>query len=589
MLSLRPYQREAIDALTGKERELIALPTGGGKTFVFAHKAAEHIAAHPADRVVIGVHTDELVAQAYAELIGVAPHLKVGIVKGSKRDVFADVIVASIQTLRNPKVLAMMTCVGLLIVDEAHHATAASYQKVMEGLGVFDGRCQAVGVTATPSRGDGKSLFPTWTRVAFQREISWMVRKRYLIPPRGKAVCVPDLDLRNVKSTKSDYREGELGEALAESLAPELVVKAWLDEAKGERTLGFFPTVASAEVFRDAFIAAGVGAELVHGGMPLGDEHRPEPGTRRRVIADHKAGKFPVLVNCMILTEGYNDKKITCIIVGRPTKSKPLYVQIVGRGLRVDDDLPYDGQSCLILDVVGASATHGDLRSLADLSVRPLKEADVHSGRTLLDLEDEFDAGEGVGADEVPLWTGDVVVRDFDPLGNTTSKVWLKTRRGTHFVPSGKSAYVFIMEYPEAGLWSVAWCNKQVGGQRFVPDEEGVPRAVESGGREVGMTIHRGLPLDQAMIWAEDLAVDMGVDLNASKKSAPWRKKPASSPQIGLARSLGIKLTEVKDEASGMVLGVKERMGEVYDKITYVKGSQRVDPLVASIQDKVAR
>lgn len=593
LLKPRPYQEDALQALTGKERELVVLPTGGGKTVVFAHKGARYIEANRGFRFIVLVHTDELVAQAYEKLLKIAPHLNIGIVKGSRREIHADGIVASVQTLRNDKVLQSITCVGLIIVDEAHHALAASYIKIMRHFGSFDGRCETVGFTATPMRGDGKSLYPTWERVAFQRDISWMVRKRYLVPPKGKAVQVPDLDLRNVKATRADYRDGELGEALAESLAPELVAKAWLEHAEGRKTLGFAPTVESAGVFAAAFEDAGIPCAVIHGGLPLGDKDNPAPGTRRRILADHRAGKFKVLWNCMILTEGYDDPEVSCIIVARPTKSKGLYIQIVGRGLRVDEGRPYEEQDCLILDVVGAAGIHADLRSLADLSEKPIKEGEAHSGKTLIELEDEFDAGEGVEADTPQFYTGDVVVTDFDPLGNASSKVWLKTKGGTFFIPAGMSAYVFICQYPEPGQWSVAWCTKEPSQRRYDcgEGEEGVPRltctcGMRCPGRPVGMTIHRGLPLDQAMIWAGDLAVDMGTDLNTAKKAAPWRKKPASPKLISFAKGLGIKLTEVRDPASGMVTGVRERMGEVSDRVTIVTGGRRIDPLVERLRQR---
>lgn len=608
LLKPRPYQEEALSALTGQERELIVLPTGGGKTVVFAHLSARFIAANPDKRVIIVVHTDELVAQAFDKLRKVAPHLNIGILKGSRRDIRADVIVCSVQTLRGDKALQALTCVGLIVVDEAHHALAASYQKVMQHFGVYDGKVQFVGFTATPMRGDSKSLFPTFTRVAFQRDISWMVRKRYLKPPKGKAIEVPDLDLRKVKATKADYREGELGEALAESLAPELVAKSWLEHAVLDgheptgagavidpgayrRTLVFLPTVDSCYVFAEAFRDHGIECEVIHGGLPLGDEHNPAPGTRRRILQDHRAGKFAVLINCMVLTEGYDDPKVSCIVVARPTKSKGLYIQIAGRGLRVDEDLPYEGQDCLLMDVCGAASTHGDLRSIADLSDRAIKERDAHSGKTLIDLEDEFDAGEGVESDAPEFYTGEVVVRDFDPLGNATSKVWLKTAGGTFFVPSGTSAYVFIMQYPEPGQWSVAWCTKDNATRRYECAEDGIPRTActcgqKCPGRAVGMSIHRGLPLDQAQSWAEDLAVDMGADLNTAKRSAPWRKKPASERLVSYARGLGIKLTEIKDEQSGMVTGVKERMGEVSDRVNTVVGGRRIDPIVKAVHDR---
>jgi superfamily II DNA or RNA helicase len=587
VFSLRPYQREALDALREKwktedgNRWTIILPTGGGKTVCFAHLAMEHLAEHPGERVLVLVHTDELVTQAATKLREIAPHLSCGIVKAARNEVRADVIVASVQSLRNAKRRDAIRHVGLVIIDECHHAVAATYMQIMEHYGCFGGRTLVAGFTATLTRGDKKALGTVWQGVAFSREISWMVRKRYLVPPKGKAVAVPDLNLRAVKSTKADYREGALGEALAESLAPELVAKAYLEHAATRRGILFAPTVASAEVFAEAFRAQGITCELVHGAL--------DDATRHAVLARHRSGLTQVVANCMVLTEGYDDPEVSCIVVARPTKSKGLYIQMVGRGLRVNPDptVPYEDQDCLILDVVGASALH-DLRSIADLSEKAITEKEAHSGKTLIDLEDAFDAGEGADPDEPVWWTGDVETRDFDPLGQPSTKVWIKTTAGSFFVPAGKHAYVFIAQYPEPGRWSVFWCAKEPYGNLHVC-EGGIPRVTcdnkaHSVARPVGMTEHAGLPLDQAMVWAEDLAVDMGADtMNLANKKAPWRRKPPSEALIRMARGLGVKLTVTRDAASGLVT-VTDKAGEVSDRVTKIVGSRRIDPLVGKIR-----
>lgn len=582
MRALRPYpyQRDALDALAasigrGVRRPVVVLPTGGGKTVCFAHGALEWLDEHPEDRVVVLVHTDELVSQAYNKLIKVAPHLKVGIVKAGRNDVDADVIVASVQTLRNPKRRNAIKRVSLVIVDECHHAAAQTYLDI---IGHFN--AVTIGYTATLVRGDGKALSAVWDEVVFQRDIGWMVRKRYLVPPRGLAVEVPDLDLRAVKATRTDYRDGELGEALAESLAPELVAKAILEHAAGRKVLGFAPSVASAYVFAEACEELGISADVVHGGMPLGDERNPAPGTRRYVLAQHRSGVFRVLWNCMLLTEGYDDPSVDCIAMARPTKNRGLYIQIVGRGLRVDPARPYEEQDCLILDVVGANAIH-DLRSLADLSDRPISPEKARSGRTLVELEDDLDAGEGVAPDQAELYYGPVQSREFDPLGRPSTKVWLKTKGGTFFLPAGKEQFVFIMEYPEPGMWSVCVTGKD-GSDRFKLDEDGAVQRVQApAGRPVVMTEHRGLPLDQALVWAGDLAQDLGADLNATNKTAPWRKKIASEKTQDLARGLGIEPRGHSD-LSGLFV-CDERAGDLSDRITVVMGTRRIDPQVKAV------
>lgn len=571
-LPLRPYQRQALDAVKAKiaegiHRIPVVLPTGAGKTVCFAHEALEWIAEHPEDRVVVLVHTDELVGQAYDKILKVAPHLRVGIVKAQRRDYHADVIVASVQSLRSAAERRKLRGVGLVIVDECHHATARTYMDILTDLGCFGGNCIAVGYTATLVRGDGKSLYPTWQEVAFSRDISWMVRKGYLIPPRGLAVEVPDLDLRSVKASRTDFREGELGEALAESLAPELVAAAYLEHAGKRRGLLFAPTVAAAEVFAGALDEAGVSASVIHGGMPLEQ--------RRDILARHRAGLFQVLCNCMVLTEGYDDPSVECVVVARPTKSRGLYIQMVGRGLRVDPERDYAEQDCLILDVVGANTVH-DLRTVIDLSERKLKAEDAHSGKTLIELEDDLWDGGGVPEDEAPVYRGEVVSREFDPMGRPSTKVWLRTKDGTYFVPAGKHAYVFVLQY--GGGWSVAWCGAKRADRFEVIDGTPHYRAnlFTNAGRDVGMTGHRGLPLDQALVWAEDLALELGAStgLATANKAAPWRKKVPSEGMKGLATNLGLTIQD------------GERAGALSDRITEVMGSRRIDPLVRKVQGR---
>jgi superfamily II DNA or RNA helicase len=558
-LPLRDYQRQALDALdfTADIRRLaVVLPTGAGKTVCFAHQILEHLTARPDGRVVVLVHTDELVSQAHGKILDVAPHLSVGIVKAERNEVTAQAIVASVQSLRSASRRAQLAGVTMVIVDECHHATARTYMDILTALGCFGGDCVAVGYTATLVRGDGKSLYPVWQDVAFSRDISWMVRKRYLVPPRGIAVEVPDLDLKAVKASRSDYQDGALGEALAESLAPELVAKAIVEHAPDRRGILFAPTVASAEVFAEALSAAGISAAVVHGGMPLGE--------RRNVLERHRSGEIAWVCNCMVLTEGYDDPRVSAIAIARPTKSRGLYIQMAGRGLRVDPTADYEGQDCLLLDVSGAGAAN-DLRTVIDLSDRTLKPEDAHGGKTLIELEDDLDAAGGVLDDEAQLYRGPTQTREFDPMGRPSTKVWIKTRGGTFFVPAGKDHYVFIMEYPARGRWSV--CS--------VPKSAGRP----------AMTGHRGLPLDQALVWAEDLAYELGAaTLNTTQKSAPWRKRVASDKMVGLARGLGLTVEGVTE--AGLFVAT-EKAGPLSDRITEVMGSRRIDPLVKIVNGRV--
>jgi ATP-dependent helicase IRC3 len=556
-LPLRPYQAEALQARAESEarRALVALPTGGGKTVCFAHQGMRHIAGHPGDRVLVLVHTDELVQQAVRKISDVAPHLSVGIVKASINQTAADVIVASVQTLRNPKRLAQLRSVGHVIVDEAHHATAKSYMDILVGLGCFDdtSRVRATGYTATPARGDGKGLGTVWQELVFRKDIVWMVRQRYLVNPRGISIMVPDLDLRAVKATRSDFREGELGEALAESLAPQVVAEAIIEHARDRKSLMFCPTVASAEVFAAAMDEAGIPARVIHGGMSLEE--------RRNVLAWHKRGT--VLVNCMILTEGYDDPEVDCVVIARPTKSQPLYIQMAGRGLRVDPARPYEEQDCLLLHVTQVGA---NLRGMVDLSSREGKKP--RDGQTLLDLEDELDAGPEWDAEDTPeYWNGPVESLEFDPLGRPTAEVWLRTKEGTYFLPAGKEMYVLVAEYPARGQWTVV----------TVPVNPRDGRAK--------MSEHRALPLDQALVWAAELAMDMGTDLNTTAKDAKWRKKLPSEKFINFARNRGVKPEGYVDAETGRFV-CTERQGSLSDRVATKLGSERIDPIIRAVRQR---
>lgn len=567
LLPLRSYQRQSLDALRDKwktegNRQAIVLPTGGGKTVCFAHLAAEHLRDHPGTRVLVLVHTDELVNQAYAKIRAIAPHLEAGIVKAAKNEIRADVIVASVQSLRSEKRRNAIRHVTLVIVDECHHATARTYRTIMEHYGCFGSRAVfAAGFTATLERGDGGPLGEVWSGVAFQRDIPWMIRKGYLIPPRGKRIEVPELDLRKVRTSGGDFREGDLGDALVSSLAPETIAKAFVEHAATRKAIAFLPTVASACVMREAFVDQGVTAEVLHGNLGTED--------RRSILKRFAAGEVQVLVNCMILTEGFDAPEVDCVIVARPTKSKPLYIQMVGRGLRVDPARPYAEQDCLLMDVVGVSARM-DLRSMADLSEKDVKPP--KDGQTLLDLEDAFDLEEEGGFDPDPEehYAGPINVKDFDPIATKSSRAWIKTSGGTYFLPAGRDAYVFLVQLP-AG-WAVAWSTTR-NTSYVCPLRMHEPDCAVRHGKRGAVTEHQGMDLEMAMTWGEDLAVDMGADPmeTLTRKAAPWRRKAATDPQKKEATRLGIKFSDAA------------KAGELSDRISKIKASARIDPVVGAL------
>ena len=335
-LQLRPYQVEARDAVeaawtAGVQRPAFVLPTGAGKTPVIADLAARWVARYrmsAKQRVLVLAHREELIEQCAAKIRTMAPHLRVGIVKADRDNCTADVVVASVQTLRGERRRARVVHVGLVIIDECHRATADTYRIIMDHYGCFsEYGARLVGCTATLSRSDGAALGEIWQDVVYVKGIAEMVREGYLVRPRGMRVQVSDLDLGRVRKSRGDYDGAALGRALEGSLAPARVAQAYQEHSASRQGILFAPTVSCAEVYGSALADAGLKSQLVHGEMPSGE--------RRDALERFRQGDVQILANCMLLTEGTDLPMASTIVVGRPTKSQGLYTQMVGRGLRL--------------------------------------------------------------------------------------------------------------------------------------------------------------------------------------------------------------------------------------------------------------
>lgn len=586
-LRLRDYQEKAIKAIhtkwdAGIWRPATVLPTGAGKTVVFSHLAEEYLTANPTKRVLVLAHTDELVNQAATKMRAVAPRRVVGIVKAAQNEVHAQVVVASVQSLRSDARLAKLTNVGLIVVDECHHAVAKTYQKILRHFGALppagddvptDWRpsCYVAGFTATLVRADKEKLSDVWEDVAFRLSIAFMIRQGYLLDVRGKRVEVPDLDLGQVKTSGGDYQEGALGEALVEAMAPEIVAKAYVEHAMDRKGLVFAPTVDSAYAFADAFNDAGVKTEVVHGALGR-DE-------RRAILARFRDGTTQVVSNCMVLTEGFDEPSASCAVIARPTKSAGLYQQMVGRVLRPDLTLAVEDRGeALILDVVGISRRH-DLRSLVDLSTREDLPEDVDGDLSLLELEDmileeELEEEAGEGSFPAPMYYGPAETRDFDPLQRDSTRTWATTPDGHYYLAAGTSGYVFLVDslQGDPGTFDVIWATKE-----------------DRGPGSAGMTEHLALDFQMAIAWAEEEATERGGlgTITLTSKKAKWRKDPATSGQAWKVRRSGVRLDQVGEEyrtEDGELL-TKGRAAEI---IEAAQAAGRIDPLVAAVKRALA-
>lgn len=323
-MELRGYQEESVRAVRrewaeGKLKTLLVLPTGCGKTIVFCKVAEEEIV--DGGRVLILAHRGELLSQA-AEKLKRVTGLQCAVEKAEEscRGSWFRAVVGSVQTLQRPQRLEQFPAdfFSTIIVDEAHHCLSDSYQRVLEH---FD-RARVLGVTATPDRSDMRNLGQYFDSLAYEYTLPQAIREGYLSPI--KALTVPlKLDISQVGVAAGDYKAGELGTALEPYL--EQIAYTMQNYCAGRRTVVFLPLVATSQKFRDILQAHGFRAAEVNG----------ESEDRAEVLRDFGAEKYDVLCNSMLLTEGWDCPEVDCIIVLRPTKSRSLYCQMVGRGTRL--------------------------------------------------------------------------------------------------------------------------------------------------------------------------------------------------------------------------------------------------------------
>lgn len=323
-MDLRPYQLEAREAVEreweqGRNRTLLVLPTGCGKTIVFAKITEDRVRA--GDRVLILAHRGELLEQA-SDKIGKATGLGCATEKAEESCLgsWYRVVVGSVQTLMRPQRLAQFDphYFDTIIIDEAHHAISDSYGRILDHFG--DAR--VLGVTATPDRGDMRNLGSVFESLAYEYTLPKAIREGYLSPIQ--ALTIPlKLDLSGVGMQSGDFKASDLGNALDPYLyqIAEEMVKHCMDR----KTVVFLPLVKTSQKFRDILCGFGFRAAEVNG----------ESSDRAETLAAFERGDYNVLCNSMLLTEGWDCPSVDCIVVLRPTKVRSLYSQMVGRGTRL--------------------------------------------------------------------------------------------------------------------------------------------------------------------------------------------------------------------------------------------------------------
>lgn len=358
-VELRGYQSAAIEDIlvglgNGSTRQVLSMATGLGKTVCFVE-----VARRIGGRCLVLVHRDELVMQTVSAFRRGWPEAAVGVVKAEQDEYDKRVVVASVQTLSNAKGRRLLRWGAdhfqLVVVDEAHHAVAPSYERVISHLKPE----LLLGVTATPFRGDALSLNPVFDRVIQSLGLWDGIRAGYLVDIRPFAIRTT-LSLDGVHSRGGEFDLGELSERVDVPERNEQVVTAYTSYAQGRRAIVFCVDVEHAQHIAMAFGRRGIRALPITGETPLED--------RREGLRLFQKGEVQVLTNCMVFTEGFDAPWVECLIMARPTRSLPLFIQMLGRGTRPS---PETGkQEMVLIDITDNSERHAVVSLSVILGIR---------------------------------------------------------------------------------------------------------------------------------------------------------------------------------------------------------------------------
>lgn len=349
--ALRDYQLACLRVVleryhAGVRRQLIALPTGSGKT-VIAAELPSHLGR---PRTLFLVHREELLNQARQAFARAHPDLAIGVEHAHYRSDGEPVVIASVPSLAQLTRLRRFApdTFGLIVVDECHHAVAPrTYLRILEHFGALQRTHHGLllGITATPRRGDGVGLSSVFDEVTYTQSILDLIESHWLVPLRGWLIR-SNVSLAGVRVRHGDFDERQLATAVDTDTRNQLVISAYHQLARGRRALVFAAGVVHAKHLAAAFAAGGVRAAAVWGTM--------DPDLRRQRIAQLRDGTLDVLTNAMLLTEGYDEPAVATVLMARPTCSGLLYQQMIGRGTR----LAPGKTDCLVIDIVDNARKH---------------------------------------------------------------------------------------------------------------------------------------------------------------------------------------------------------------------------------------
>jgi superfamily II DNA or RNA helicase len=470
---LRPRQIQAVErslkALSERGNTLLVAPTGSGKSVMMAAIAGSYI-KHDG-RVLLMQHRDELVDQNRTKFKRVVKNASTGVVNADVKQWDRQATFAMIQTVSRDKNLAQMTHQDLVVIDEGHRAPAASYVKVFNRAKEINPNVHLFVTTATPQRGDSKTLREIVDNVADQITLGELILAGHLVRPRTFVIDLgTQEELKQVRRTVSDFDMGAVERIMDKQPLNERVVQEWKKLAGDRRTIVFTSTVTHAKDVAAEFQRQGVAASYIDGETPDAE--------RAKIVKDFDQGRLQVLVNCMVLTEGFDSQPVSCVILLRPSSHKSTMIQMIGRGLRTVDPELYPGvtkNDCIVIDFGISVLTHGSLEQdvvlehrkktkdgAAPIKICPECGATIPAG--VFDCPIcgfTFILADGTAAENVPPEAlEDFILTEVD-LFRTSPFKWEEIFDGAALVATAFDAWAMCVLYQ--GVWHALGGSRETG------------------------------------------------------------------------------------------------------------------------------
>lgn len=520
-MQLWPNQEQGLQASIsqfekGIHRQVVSMATGTGKAFLVAY-LLQYYRQKLGGQVLVLVHREELVDQLIQTIKIANPKLSVSKEKAEYHaNPYSDIIVASVATLGRANSERANRFdwdnIRTIITDECHHASSQSYKNVYLLAGVLDKNTSKlnIGFTATPRRSDGVGLSDIYDKIVYEYPLKKAVQDGRLVDPIGIRIKT-NVSLDAVKTKGDDFNERQLADTIDNPVRNKLIVQEWLKNAPDRHTVVFSASIKHAQNLAEIFKQHGVKAEAVWGDDP----------DRADKIARHKSKETQVLINCQVMTEGYDDPQIDCVVLARPSKSHVLFTQMIGRGTRIHPGK----KDCLIIDVVDSTTRHNlvVLPTLIGLPVNlDLKGKGLVWAAEKLEEEQKknpnVDFSNLQDIDNIDAYVESVdlfaEIKNIPEVEENSELIWHKSYDGGYILILPDKDFVKIQE----NLLTRWELSATIKGKRFKGERESMAEAFSA---------------------ADDLIKkEIPEALTVVKREASWHDAPATDAQLKLIKKL---------------------------------------------------